>query len=112
MDLTKPEYGDGQIAQVIAQSGGTTWTRVMFERQVLGEDYWAKQAATKPKLFPSNAPLCDAVILGEVAMGPILMSIVYGKKKDVAPIDMTYGPEGVPVTPYGTVIAASAKHPN
>src|SRR6266508_1899688 len=46
MDLTKPEYGNKQIGQVIAPSGGTTWTRVMFERQVLGEDYWKKQAAT------------------------------------------------------------------
>src|SRR5271169_4910142 len=43
MDLTKPQY-DKLIGQVFAQSGGTTWTRVMFERQVLGEDYWAKQA--------------------------------------------------------------------
>src|SRR5476651_993399 len=111
MDLTKPEY-DKMTGQVFAQSGGTTWTRVMFERQVLGEDYWARQAATKPKLFPSNAPLCDAVIRGEVAMGPILMSIVYGKKKDGAPIDMIYGPEGVPITPYGTGIAATARHPN
>jgi iron(III) transport system substrate-binding protein len=112
MDLCKPEYADGKIGQVIGPSGGTTWTRIMFERQVLGEDYWAKQAATKPKLYPSNAPLCDAVIRGEVAMGPILMSIVYGKKKDGAPIDMIYGPEGVPITPYGTGITATAKHPN
>jgi iron(III) transport system substrate-binding protein len=112
MDLCKPEYAGGKIGQVIGPSGGTTWTRIMFERQVLGEDYWARQAATKPKLFPSNAPLCDAVIRGEVAMGPILMSIVYGKKKDGAPIDMTYGTEGVPITPYGTGIAASSKHPN
>ena len=112
MDLCKPEYSGGKIGQVIAPSGGTTWTRVMFERQVLGEDYWARQAATQPKLFPSNAPLCDAVIRGEVAMGPILMSIVFPKKKDGAPIDMTYGTEGVPITPYGTGIAASAKHPN
>jgi iron(III) transport system substrate-binding protein len=112
MDLCKPDYAGGKIGQVIAESGGTTWTRVMFERQVLGEDYWAKQAATKPKLFPSSAPLCDAVIRGEVAMGPILMSIVYGKKKDGAPIDMIYGPEGVPITPYGTGIAAASRHPN
>ena len=56
MDLTKPEYGNKQIGQVIAPSGGTTWTRAMFERQVLGEDYWKKQAATKPVLFPSDAP--------------------------------------------------------
>src|SRR6202035_4364069 len=48
MDLTKPEYGNKQIGEVIAPSGGTTWTRVMFERQVLGEDYWKKQAATDP----------------------------------------------------------------
>src|SRR5512146_3252788 len=34
-DLTKPEYGNKQIGQVIAASGGTTWTRIMFERQVL-----------------------------------------------------------------------------
>jgi ABC-type transport system substrate-binding protein len=32
MDLTKPEYKGKQIAQVIAPSGGTTWTRAMFER--------------------------------------------------------------------------------
>src|SRR5512140_2604309 len=46
MDLTKPEYNGKKIGQVIAASGGTTWTRVMFERQMLGEDYWKKQAAT------------------------------------------------------------------
>jgi iron(III) transport system substrate-binding protein len=53
-DLTKPEYGNGMIGQVIAPSGGTTWTRILFERQVLGEDYWAKQAQTKPVLYPSG----------------------------------------------------------
>ncbi len=57
MDLTKPEYGDGQIAQVIAQSGGTTWTRVMFERQVLGEDYWARQAATQAEALSLGSAL-------------------------------------------------------
>ena len=40
------------------------------------------------------------------------MSIVYGKKKDGAPIDMIYGAEGVPITPYGSGIAAGSKHPN
>ena len=29
-DLTKPEYANKQIGEVIAPSGGTTWTRVMF----------------------------------------------------------------------------------
>ena len=74
MDLTKPEY-DKMTGQVFAQSGGTTWTRIMFERQVLGEDYWAKQAATHPVLYPSGAPMSDALVRGEVAMGPLLYNV-------------------------------------
>jgi iron(III) transport system substrate-binding protein len=62
---------------VIAQSGGTTWTRIMFERQVLGEDYWAKQAATKPKLYPSGAPLSDSLVRGEVSIAPLVYNIIY-----------------------------------
>src|SRR5437868_10067274 len=64
MDLTKPQY-DKMTGQVFAQSGGTTWTRIMFERQVLGEDYWTKQAATHPILYPSGAPMSDSMVRGE-----------------------------------------------
>src|SRR3981081_2942608 len=64
MDLTKPEY-DKLTGQVIAASGGTTWTRIMFELQVLGEDYWKKQATTHPILFPSGAPMSAAIVRGE-----------------------------------------------
>ena len=69
MDLTKPEY-DRMTGQVFAQSGGTTWTRIMFERLVLGEEYWAKQATTHPVLYPSGAPMADSLVRGEIAMGP------------------------------------------
>ena len=111
MDLCKPEYAGGKIGQVIGPSGGTTWTRIMFERQVLGEDYWAKQAATKPKLYPSGAPLSDAVVRGEILIAPLIFNIVYPKKKDGAPIDAIYPPEGVPIAPYGSGIIKAAKHP-
>ena len=57
MDLTKDEYKGKLIGQVVGPSGGTTWTRSMFERQVLGEDYWKKQAALGIALYPSGAPL-------------------------------------------------------
>ena len=66
MDLCKPQYGPKKIGQVVAPSGGTTWTRIMFERQVLGEDYWKKQAATQPILYPSGAPTSDAMVRGEM----------------------------------------------
>ena len=111
MDLTKPEY-DKMTGQVFAQSGGTTWTRIMFERQVLGEDYWAKQASTHPILYPSGAPMADALVRGEVAMGPLLYNVVYQKQKDGAPIKIFFPPEGAPVNPYATGIPKTAAHPN
>jgi iron(III) transport system substrate-binding protein len=111
MDLTKPKY-DKMTGQVFAQSGGTTWTRIMFERQVLGEDYWAKQASTHPILYPSGAPMADALVRGEVAMGPLLYNVVYQKKKDGAPIEIFFPPEGAPVNPYASGIPKTAAHPN
>jgi hypothetical protein len=51
-DLTKPEY-DKMTGQVFAQSGGTTWTRIMFERQVLGEDYCGR---SRPRPIRSSIP--------------------------------------------------------
>src|SRR5262245_58410054 len=65
MELCKPEYGPKKIGQVIAPSGGTTWTRIMFERQTFGDDYWSKQAKTQPILYPSGAPTSDALVRGE-----------------------------------------------
>ena len=111
MDLTKPEY-DKMTGQVFAQSGGTTWTRIMFERQVLGEDYWAKQAATHPILYPSGAPMSDALVRGEIAMGPLLYNAIYPKQKDGAPIKIFFPPEGAPVNPYASGIPKTAAHPN
>ncbi len=112
MDLTKPEYGNKQIGQVFAASGGTTWTRIMFERQVLGEDYWKKQAATNPVLYPSGAPTSDALVRGEIAIAPLLYNIIYTKAEEGAPVKIFVPPEGVPVNPYATGIPKTAQHPN
>jgi len=110
-DLCKPEY-DKMTAQVFAQSGGTTWTRIMFERQVLGEDYWKKQAATHPILYPSGAPMSDSMVRGECGMGPLLYNAIYPKQKDGAPIEIFFPPEGAPVNPYCTGIPKTSQNPN
>jgi iron(III) transport system substrate-binding protein len=110
-DLTKPQY-DKTTGEVFAESGGTTWTRIMFERQVLGEDYWAKQASTHPVLYPSGAPMSDALVRGEIAMGPLLYNAIYPKQKEGAPIQIFFAPEGAPVNPYATGIPKTAAHPN
>src|SRR5947208_11080824 len=112
MDLTKPEYANKQIGEVFAASGGTTWTRIMFERQVLGEDYWKRQAATNPVLYPSGAPMSDALVRGEIVMGPLLYNAVFPKKRDGAPIEILFAPEGAPVNPYATGVPKTATHPN
>jgi iron(III) transport system substrate-binding protein len=111
-DLCKPEYAGGQIGIVIGPSGGTTWTRIMFERQVLGEDYWAKQAAVKPRLYPSGAPLSDALVRGEVTVAPLVHNIIYPKVRDGAPVTIAFPPEGVPVVPYASGIPKTAQRPN
>ena len=112
MDLTKPEYKGKLIGHVAAPSGGTTWTRAMFERQVLGEDYHAKQAALGIVQFPSGAPASDSLVRGEIQIAPLLYNIVFNKVRDGAPVEAVFAPEGVPIIPFAEGIPVSAKNPN
>src|SRR6185295_1007694 len=97
-DLIKPEFGTYHLGQTIVGAGGGPFARAMFERKVLGEDYWAKQAALKPTLFPSQAPLVTVLAIPLAAQG--------------APIKWFFAPEGVPVTVFCAGIARGAAHPN
>ena len=112
MDLTNPEYKPKEIANVIAPSGGTTWTRAMFERQVVSEDYWKKQAATKPSLYPSNAPASDALVRGEALAGAILYNAIFPKLRDGAPVKVFFAPEGAPMIPFSAGVTKTAANPN
>src|SRR4051812_48943366 len=112
MDLTKEEYKGKKIGQVVGPSGGTTWTRVMFERQVLGEDYWKKQAALQVALYPSGAPLSDALVRGEVSIAVLLYNIAYIKKRDGAPVEIVFPPDGVPLNFYAAGVTKAAANPN
>ena len=112
MDLTKDEYKNKQIGQVVGPSGGTTWTRIMFERQVLGEDYWKKQAALGITLYPSGAPTSDSLVRGEISIAPLLYNIIYTKIVDGAPCEAIFAPEGVPIIPYADGIPKTSKSTN
>jgi iron(III) transport system substrate-binding protein len=112
MDLTKAEYKGKQIGQVVGPSGGTTWTRIMFERQVLGEDYWKKQADLGITLYPSGAPTSDSLVRGEVSIAPLLYNIIYTKIVEGAPAEAIFAPEGVPIVPYADGIPKTSKSPN
>jgi len=111
-DLVKPEFGKLRIGQTVILSGGGPFTRAMFERKVLGEDYWAKQAALKPALFPSQAPMVDALIRGEIAIAPLVTNLAIPLAAQGAPLKWFFAPEGVPVTVFCAGLAKGAAHPN
>jgi iron(III) transport system substrate-binding protein len=110
-DLAKPEY-KGKLGLVIAGSGGTTWTKVLFQRQVLGLDYWKALAAQGPRLYESNGPLASAIVRGEVQVAALLVNAALPLQRDGAPIKIVYPPEGMPTTPGVVGIVKSAAHPN
>jgi iron(III) transport system substrate-binding protein len=111
-DLVKPEFGRLHLGQTIIQSGGAPFNRAMFERKVMGEDYWGKQAALKPALFPSQAPMVDAMIRGEIGIAPLVTNLAIPLAAQGAPIKWFFAPEGVPVTVFCAGIAKGAGHPN
>jgi iron(III) transport system substrate-binding protein len=111
-DLIKPEFVRQRLGQTVIASGGGPFTRAMFERKVLGEDYWAKQAALKPALFPSQAPMVDAMIRGEIAIAPLVTNLAIPLAAQGAPLKWFFAPEGVPVTVFCAGIAKGAAHPN
>ncbi len=112
MDLTDPKWKGNKIAQVIAGGGGPTWNRALFERQVLGPDYWARIAANQTQLYPSGAPATDAIIRGELLVGAQQTNIVIPRMKEGAPVKCIMPPEGTPLTSYGAGIPKSAKNVN
>jgi len=110
-DMTNPAY-KGKMGLVIAGSGGTTWTKSMFHRQVLGEDYWKAAAAVEPRLYQSNGPLATAVVSGEVQVAMLLVNATLPLKQDGAPIEVVYPTEGLPTTPGAAGITKTASNPN
>src|SRR5437762_8203115 len=111
-DLIKPEFGKQHLGQTVVAAGGGPFNRAMFERKMFGEDYWTKQAALKPSLFPSQAPMVDAMIRGEIAIAPLVTNLAIPLAAQGAPIKWFFAPEGVPVTVFCAGIAMVTGHPS
>src|SRR5256885_3726834 len=99
-DLVKPEFGKLHLGQTIVAAGGGPFARAMFERKVLGEDYWSRQAAVKPAPFPSQAPMVDAIIRGEIGIAPLVTVLAIPLAAQGAPVKWFFAPERVPVTGF------------
>lgn len=110
-DLTKEEYY-GKVGTVVANSGGSTWTRALFERKVVSDDYWEKLAANKPMLYPSGAPTASGIVRGEALLGGVQSNSVIPMVREGAPIKVVYPSEGIPVTASVAGIVKDSKNPN
>jgi iron(III) transport system substrate-binding protein len=51
-------------------------------------------------------------VRGEVSIAPLLYNIVYVKKRDGAPVEIFFPPEGVPVNFYASGVTKTAANPN
>jgi iron(III) transport system substrate-binding protein len=109
-DLTKPAYA-GSLGVPSGFTGGSTWARAMFERKVLGEDYWPRQAALRPRIYPSIAATADALVRGEVTVAPVSYPGIALKLADGAPIGFAYPTEGVPCFLFAAGITLGARRP-
>ena len=109
-DIASPRYA-GQVGMPSGYTGGSTWVWVMFQRKVLGEEYWAKQAAIKPRIYPTNAVTADALVRGEIAIAPVSFPAIFPKKRDGAPLDYMFPKEGVPSFTFAAGIPVTAKRP-
>ncbi|CAN1505492.1 AfuA ABC-type Fe3+ transport system, periplasmic component [Burkholderiaceae bacterium] len=110
-ELTDAQY-KGKLGEVTILTGGTGWVRSMFERETLGEGYWAALAANKPKIFPSGVPLSDALLRGEVSVAAIITNQILPRTKEGAPITCNFAKEGIPVIELPISLVKNAKAPN
>jgi len=110
-DLADTQYS-GKVGVVVANSGGSTWTRAMFGRQVVGEDYWKALAANHPFLYPSGAPAASGIVRGEVLLGGVQSNAVIPMIRSGAPLKVVYPTEGIPITTSVAGIPKTSPHPN
>jgi iron(III) transport system substrate-binding protein len=110
-DLTQPAYKN-KVGEVTILTGGTGWTRSMFQREVLGDNYWPSLAQNQPKIYPSGVPMSDALIRGEITVAAILSNQILPRAKEGAPITCNFPKEGVPISPIPAGIVKTSKAPN
>jgi iron(III) transport system substrate-binding protein len=103
----------GKIGMGHGGLGGTTWTCIMFQRKVLGLEYWKRLAAQKPIIYTGGSLITDAGIRGEVQVAININTLDYtARVKQKAPVAAVYPLEGIPSPLYPIGVSAKPPHPN
>lgn len=110
-DLLDPRWKD-RIGIFDIGTGGSAWVVALFQRQVLGEDYWADLAAQNPAVFSGNAPLAESLTRGEIEVGTASPGVILRAKREGAPVDVVFPSEGFPAFVSFLTIPKSAENVN
>jgi iron(III) transport system substrate-binding protein len=110
-DLLRPELAGGLIAIVDAATAPVLTDYWAFVEDNAPDGFLEDLAAQEPVVYPSVAPIAQALIAGEVAVAmystpDILAEQANGAPVDFAVTDPTWGP------PFVTFAPAWSKHPN
>lgn len=111
MDLLDPRW-ENQIIMPFAGIGGSGWAMALFQRQVVGEDYWERLAAQNPTIGQSAAGIAEEVARGEFPITINAITTTLGAVRGGAPITVVFPEEGVPTFPYALSVASNGPNPN
>jgi iron(III) transport system substrate-binding protein len=102
----------GQVGITQIASGGSSWSVAMFQRKVVDPQFWQKQAALQPRIYPSYAPLSDDLARGEIGVGTVTVGLIRNLLKAGAPVFANFPAEGAPTVAVWCGVSAKAVHPN
>ena len=111
-DLTDPKW-KGLIGVEGADSGGQQIEWYVLRKE-LGEGFWQKIAANKPRIYSGSGATMNGLLRGEIKVGMYGMGFAVYRQRELegAPIEGIWPKEGVPINIAPLAIMASAPHPN
>jgi iron(III) transport system substrate-binding protein len=111
-DLADPKW-KGAIG-VEGSDSGTQHLQYYLIKEKLGERFWGKFAANRPRAYGGSGAVLNALLSGEikVALCALSYAIVRHRQLAAAPITAIWPEEGVPVSMAPLAILAGAPHPN
>jgi iron(III) transport system substrate-binding protein len=110
-DVLNPELAGGKIGVVRPGVPGHVdfWRDYLGER--FGQNFVARLAALKPRLYVSSFPLQNALAAGEVAAAVFVTPQTLDLKAQGAPVDFRLTPGGSWNSPWWGMILKKAPHP-
>ena len=110
-DVLSPAY-HGSLGITPAGVGGTGVAQAAFQKEVLGEDFWARLGQADPVMFSTTATVGESLARGELKAAILAESVAARYVADGAPVEMVYPEQGIIGGVSYQGVATNAPHPN